>query len=79
MWKKGTISIPIEDGKMVVCHYQVKYYEEPSTYGIKGGRISKLMIRINGKVTCNFDRGWDIEPEDRESQLALAILMIEHN
>lgn len=79
MWKKGTISIPTEDGEMVVCHYQVKYYKEPSIYGINEGRISKLMIRINGKVTCNFDRGWDIVPEDRKSQLALAILMIEHN
>ena len=47
MWSEGTIRIPDAKGKgkNTVCHYWVKHYEEPSeTYGINGGRISKLMI-----------------------------------
>ena len=60
MWSEGTIGIPdanIKD-KYTVCHYWVKHYEEPSeTYGINGGKISKLMIKIDGQIVCNYDRG----------------------
>ncbi len=37
-------------------------FDKPSHYGIDGGKISKLWIRKNGKVVCNYDRGWDVEP-----------------
>ena len=50
MWREGTIRIPDakDKGKNTVCHYWVKHYEEPSeTYGINGGRISKLMIKVD--------------------------------
>ena len=56
MWSEGTIGIPDakDKGKYTVCHYWVKHYEEPSEkYGINGGKISKLMIKINGTVTAN--------------------------
>jgi hypothetical protein len=47
MWEKGTLLI---DGTSV--KYWVKHYEEPSEeYGIDGGRISKMELRVNGKVT----------------------------
>ena len=61
MWSEGTIRIPDakDKGKNTVCHYWVKHYEEPSeTYGINGGRISKLMIKVDGVITANYDRGW---------------------
>jgi hypothetical protein len=31
-----------------------------------GSRISKLWVKrlSDGKVVCNFDRGWDIRPTD---------------
>ena len=61
------------------CKYWVKHYEEGSEWGIDEGRISKLEIRINGKITANYDRGWDIEPEDETTQTALAILLKEYN
>ena len=60
MWSEGTIGIPNKDGGYTVAHYWVKHYEEPSEFGINGGRISKLMIKINGVVTANYDRGWAI-------------------
>ena len=51
MWSEGTIGIPNKDGGYTVAHYWVKHYEEPSEFGINGGRISKLMIKI-GRASC---------------------------
>lgn len=75
MWSKGSIEI-----ENTICNYWVKHYEEPSEeFGIDGGRISKLMIKVNGQTTLNYDRGWDIEPEDEASQLTYGILIHEFN
>lgn len=75
MWAEG--SIKIENS---ISHHWLKHYEEPSEdYGIDGGRISKLMLKRNGEITYNYDRGLDIEPVDEETEMALAILMKEYN
>ena len=75
MWSKGSLNINGTE-----CSYWVKHYDEPSeTYGINEGRISKLEIRVNGKTTCNYDRGWDIEPADENTQLALELLLHSEN
>ena len=80
MWSTGNIAVPSEDGTRKICHYWVKHFSEPSeTYGIDGGRISKLTIKVDGEYTLNYDRGWDIEPEDEATQMAFAILMKEFN
>lgn len=80
MWSEGTIGIPAIDKKYTAVHYWVKHYEEPSEeYGIDGGKISKLMLKANGEVICNYDRGWDIEPTCKAAELALAILLKSHN
>ena len=73
MWSEGTIGIPDakDKGKYTVCHYWVKHYEEPSElYGINGG-----------KITANYDRGWDIEPaeDDMATQMAYCILLENYN
>ena len=39
----------------------LKHFEEPSEYGINGGRISKLDIRKNNKCLLNFDKPTDKE------------------
>ena len=65
-----------------ICHGRLGeiHYDEPSeTYGINGGRISKLMIKIDGKIVCNYDRGWDIHPTCKEAEMALCILLENHN
>lgn len=54
-------------------------YETAKDYGIDGGRISKLMLKRNGEIAYNYDRGPDIEPVDEETEMALAILMKEYN
>lgn len=59
MWTKGTEKI---NGQ--TYYYEVKHYEEPSEYGINGGRISKLYISSGDACTANYDRGWDRLPAD---------------
>lgn len=70
MWNEGGIRV-----KNSIFHYWMKIYEEPSQFGIENGKISKLMLKRNGEIVCNYDRGWDIEPIDEDTQIALAILM----
>lgn len=50
-----------------------------SPYGIDEGRISKLMLKRDGQIIANFDRGWDIEPIDANAQAALKALMKKYN
>lgn len=79
-WHEGTIGIP-KDGNSRIAHYWVKNYARRSQYGINGGKISKLLIRIAGETVADFDRGWIIEPDENDEavQIALAILMKEYN
>ena len=80
MWKQGTIGVKDSNGRMVSITYWVKHYEEPSEeYGICGGRISKLMLKQDGRVVYNYDRGEDVEPQTSEAEKALAILLHEYN
>ena len=37
------------------------------------------MLKQDGMVVYNYDRGMDIEPQTKEAEQALAILMYEHN
>ena len=78
---EGTIGIPQRDGSSKIAHYWVKAYDEGSDYGINGGRISKLSIKIDGEWVVNYDRGWDIEPDenDEAAQIAYCILLNEYN
>lgn len=75
MWNKGILHI-----KNHTIHYWVKHYDEGSQYGIEDeGRISKLMLKENGRIIANYDRGWDIEPETEEAQLAYMMLVQKYN
>lgn len=74
MWKEGSILI---GGKGY--RYWVKQFDEGSQYGIDGGRISKLMIKRNGEIVCNYDRCWDIKPVDEDTEFTLAILIKDYN
>ena len=74
MWKESNIKV---NGK--VFHYWMKQYEAGSHWGIDGGHISKLMLKRDGKIVCNYDRGWDIHPTCKEAEMALCILLENHN
>ena len=83
MWHEGTIGIPVPGTKETkIAHFWVKTCEEPDeTYGIDGGRIIKMQIKIDGKTVVNYDRGWDLEPDENNEALMIAfsILMKDYN
>ena len=74
MWKEGSIKVGDE-----IFHYWMKQYDEGSQWGIDGGRISKLMLKRSDKIVCSYDRGWDVEPIDENTQLAAEILIHTEN
>ena len=74
MWKEGSIKANGE-----IFHYWIKQYEEASRYGINGGRISKLMLKRDGEIVYNYDRGEDIEPVDENTELAVQIILHSDN
>lgn len=80
MWHEGTIGIPAKgNGKSRVAHYWVKSYDEGSEYGIEGGRISKLTIKIGGRTVVNYDRGWDVKPDENDEGIMIAYSILIHN
>lgn len=75
MWENGFIKI---DGCIV--RYWVKVYDEPSQFGINGGRISKLTLKgEDGTELANYDRGWDIKPVNEIAEKAVAMLGYEYS
>lgn len=70
MWTEGKI-----EHNGAVYSYCCKHFEEPSEFGIEGGRVSKLDIRRKGKEVLNYDRGWDIEPVDEDAKQVLEIIL----
>lgn len=74
MWKEGSIRVGSS-----IFHYWMKQFDEGSQYGIEGGRISKLTMKRNGEIVVNYDRGWDVRPEDPDTQLAMEILLHTEN
>lgn len=65
MFKKGYMEI---DG--MTCTYWMKHFENPSQYGIDGGRISKLSIKIGDIERVGYDRGWVRKPDASREGLA---------
>lgn len=74
MWKEGTLGVNGD-----IFHYWVKQYEEPSQFGIEGGRVSKLTLKRKGQIVFSYDRGWDIRPVDENTEIALRILLKDYN
>lgn len=75
MWTKGTVKAGNSEFR-----FWVKHYEEPSEeYGIHGGRISKLMLKRNGKVVCSYEREPEIAPADEDTELAFEALLEKFN
>jgi len=61
------------DGEREIEFY-AKVYPIGSEFGIDGGRISKLEIRLGYDKILNYDRGWDIEPTEEVKPLYEAII-----
>lgn len=81
-WHEGAIGTGINSKNTKVAHYWVKTCDEADElYGIDGGRIIKLQIKVDGRTVVNYDRGWDIEPDedDETAMIAYSICMKEYN
>lgn len=78
MFKKGFITV---DG--ITCTYWMKHFDDPSQFGINGGRISKLCIKVDGIERVGYDRGWynrpDASREGRAAADALDRIVTEYN
>ena len=74
MWKEGSLKVYNS-----IFHYWIKVYPVGGQFGIEGGKISKLMLKRDGNVVCNYDRGWDIKPVDADTQMAYEILVHTEN
>lgn len=63
-WTLGRATV---DGK--TYKIQMVRFDEPSQYGIRKGRISKLYIAdADRNMVANFDRGWDVRPNTAEAK-----------
>ena len=74
MWKEGALKVYDS-----IFHYWMKVYDGPSEFSINGGKISKLMLKRNGRIVCNYDRGWDVKPMDPDTELAVELLLHSNN
>ena len=78
----GVIGIPDarDKNRYTSCRYEITCNKGKSKkYGLNGGKIIRLTISVDGKVTTSYDKGWIPEPEDEPSQLALCILLYSNN
>ena len=55
MWKHGIIEF---NGR--AYEWSAKVFDTCSEFGIDGGRISKLSIKVDGELVYLFDRGYDL-------------------
>jgi len=74
MWKEGSLKVYGS-----IFHYWMKVYETGSEWGIDGGKVSKLMLKRNGEIVYNYDRGEDVAPVDADTELAVQLLLHSEN
>lgn len=68
------------EGKVENYEFGAKLYDEGSEWGIDGGRVSKLTIADeNDNWICNYDRGWDIKPEEKDIECYNAVIELLEN
>ena len=70
MWTQGIIN---------GYKYSLKHFDEGSCFGIDEGLISKLEIRKNGKILVNYDRDWDIVPQEAEVKAIYETILKQYN
>ena len=78
MWSNGRI---FATQTKVGYEYWCKYYDEPSPFGIDGGKISKLTIfRLqDDKELYNYDRRLDFDLLDEGGKAAYQIILTKYN
>jgi len=76
--KVWTIATATVNGKRF--RVQMVKFEEPSIYGIRNGRISKLWAKEeNGTDNIAYDRGWSHRPATAEGKAFLKEIIKRYN
>ncbi|MBE6094536.1 MAG: hypothetical protein E7199_03565 [Schwartzia succinivorans] len=70
MWTEGII-----DG----YEFKVKKFPEASSFGINGGRISKLWIAKDGMEAACYERGWLTKPTTKDAKAVYNKLVKQYN
>lgn len=75
-----TLAEHLYDGNWVIGYidsfrFMAKVYDEPSKYGLNGGKISKLCI--NGIL--DYERGWQVTNKAAEPMLNQLVAFLEKN
>ena len=73
-WSDGTATA---GGK--TYRVQLKWFDEPSMFGIRNGRVSKLWVADENGTVINFDRGWDERPKTPEAKAVLKAILKAYN
>lgn len=75
LWTMATATV---NGKRFKV--QMVKFEEPSIYGIRNGRISKLWAKEeNGTDSIAYDRGWSHRPATAEGKALLKEIVKQFN
>lgn len=76
MWSERVFSINGES-----YYAEIKHFEQPSEFGINGGKISKLRVATdeNRNTVAAYDRGWFVKPSDEDSKQAVRQILSEFN
>ena len=76
---EGSISIPKKDGGASIVHYWVTQQNKPDEDGINKGKVTRLVLKINGELIGFYDFEWLIEAERQEALIAICILLNNYN
>ena len=76
-WASGMVKLA--NGR--TFRYNLLAFDEPSDFGIDGGRISKLWVATAARLTMvvNYDRGWDVKPATNDHKAVYAALLKRYN
>ncbi len=72
-----TLAEATADGK--TCKIYMVRFDEPSQYGIRRGRISKLDVVADGDAVINYDRGWVNRPKTEADKAVLKAILKKFN
>ena len=68
-WTQGTVAIGAS-----AYRFEIKHFDEPSHYGIRHGRISKLWLALDNECKASYDRGWDKCAKETESKAVIGAI-----
>ena len=73
-WSRGAATVGTRTYRV-----EIKWFDEPSQFGIKNGRVSKLWVSDDEGPVINYDRGWDTRPATAEAKAILKAVLKEFN